>query len=222
MARTRGVPKEILSILQEKLSEEEIRKMVAETIREENPYSTPPMQKELALEFIRQPQAYTPKKCRQCGEMFGSSYSAVSYCSDTCRGKAFRDQTGIDWNFTGKTQVELWGGEPPRIINPTLWRNLRELLEILSKEEPEFVGSAEHQQPETPNQNTQTQSSSVQFLPPTPPDASGNTSELEHHLPPVYDAPPEAQERPAQTNPRSQPVELGTLEFDLGISSFDL
>lgn len=125
----------------------EIKKEVPAPV-EESPFTTEPMQKELCLEFIHQPTRYMSKKCKYCNEFFGTSYRSVGYCSDLCRSREFEETMGVPFNFVHKSQVELWGGEPPRIIKPTLWRNLASLLQILKpviegSEPPSEVSSSE-------------------------------------------------------------------------------
>lgn len=223
--KSKGVPKALFDLLGDKFDADELTQMYTDTVKkqEDNPYSSSTLQKECVLELIRQPQSYTAKRCRRCGEHFGSSYSAVAYCSDTCRSKAFTEQTGVEWNWSGKTQIELWGGEPPRIINPTLWRNLRELLEILSHEEPEFVESEPQQLDGNPEpESSQTPTSSPQFLPPILQDSTGNSVELENSLPPVWEPPQSKQEEPAQTTPQTSPGLAMTFGSEPESFSFDL
>lgn len=109
---------------------DELKKEVPRPI-EENPFSTPSMQKELCLELIAQPGRYTGKSCKYCGEHFGTSYNSVAFCSDLCRMREFEETTGVSFNLINKGQYEMWGGEPPRIIKPTLWKTLAQLMKTL-------------------------------------------------------------------------------------------
>lgn len=110
---------------------EEFKKDVPVPV-EESPFTTDTMQKELCLELINEPGRYMNKKCKYCGEFFGTSYRSVAYCSDLCRSREWEATMGVPWNFNGKSQREMWGGEPPRIIRPVLWKNLANLLETLA------------------------------------------------------------------------------------------
>lgn len=222
--KQKGIPAEILALLSDTATEEQLTEL-ASHVREENPFMSKSQQMESTLQFIRHPMSYTAKKCLRCKETFGTTYHAVSYCSDTCRAKDFKDQTGVDWNWTGKTQVELWGGEPPRIINPTLWKNLRQLLEILSETEPDFVESDQSPSTETlePLSETQELSDPTQQLPPGFLDHYDD-SILESATTPHYqeEHPLSTPAEPAPTNHLREPGASSTLEFQTEFSSFDL
>jgi len=80
-------------------------------------FDDPSLEAEAVLSFLNRPARYLLKKCQWCKQPFGTNYHAVAYCSDACRAKAIRSQTGIVWN-PHKSPEERWGGEPPSIIPP--------------------------------------------------------------------------------------------------------
>lgn len=88
------------------------------------------LQGEAALLFLNKPERFITKKCdwKECGEYFGTSYRSVAYCSNACRGKAFKDQTGMDIDWS-KSAHERWGGDPPLIIDPDTLKNLAWLMQ---------------------------------------------------------------------------------------------
>ena len=92
------------------------------------PLGTKSMQLEAALHYIRQPQGYVARQCRECKEPFGSNYAHVAYCSDTCREKSWERDMKIPWNLNGKGQREQWGGEVPVLINPEVWKNIEFII----------------------------------------------------------------------------------------------
>lgn len=112
---------------------------------------------EAVLRSLERPAAFTYKRCKRCGEMFGTNYRAVAYCSDHCRGVAFQNQTGIRWNPLRATPEQRWGGEPPLIVPPSVlqlllpWARhlvaqsqtemLSEPLESPTQKQPEVVES---------------------------------------------------------------------------------
>lgn len=108
---------------------QDVQEMAGDIRQEPNPMSTKSHQLDAVLMFIDKPPRYTAKVCLECGDSFGTNYNSVGYCSDTCRIKSFEDHFGVPWNPNGKTQAELWGGSPPTIISPTLWKNLELLLD---------------------------------------------------------------------------------------------
>lgn len=169
---------------------------------EEYPLGTPSMQKEAALDYIRRPQGYVAKKCRECGEPFGTNYRHVSYCSDRCREKSWVADTKIPWNMNGKTQQELWGGEVPVIIKPDTWKRIEFMVEQI--QELRESGNLQVQEPD--------QEDSLVHL----------ESEEEMILPPVWDEEwSEESFSAADTSPPSSPSSSD--DFGFGeISSFSL
>jgi len=79
---------------------------------------------ESVLRCIEKPAAFTYKKCKRCNEMFGTNYRGVAYCSDSCRASAFEQQTGIKWNYERSSPEQRWGGEPPLVVPPAVFKKL--------------------------------------------------------------------------------------------------
>jgi hypothetical protein len=91
------------------------------------------MHAEAVLLSLQQPAHFMSKKCKYCGEYFGTNYRAVAYCSDSHRAKALRAE-GIEWN-PHKTAEERWGGEPPLVIPPEARRKLVKFAQVLLAQE---------------------------------------------------------------------------------------
>ena len=91
------------------------------------------MHAEAVLLSLQQPAHFMSKKCKFCGEYFGTNYRAVAYCSDSHRAKALLAE-GIVWN-PHKTAEERWGGEPPLVIPPEARRKLVKFAEVLLAQE---------------------------------------------------------------------------------------
>jgi hypothetical protein len=85
------------------------------------------------ITFIQKPARFAFKKCGrvECGEMFGTNYRAVNFCSVNCRIKYLEAQ-GIKWN-PYKKEEERWGGEPPLIIPPDALKVLLKLAQSQSE-----------------------------------------------------------------------------------------
>lgn len=166
---------------------------------EENPMSTPSMQLDGILNFIEAPPKFITRQCKECGQFFGTNYRAVGYCSDTCRKKNFENHFGVPWD-SSKSQVDRWGGTPPTIISPTLWRNLEDLLRQIQKGRSE--GTVQMKESEEP----------VQY-----------PENLETHLPLIaHDAAEEHNPQSAQTSPQPSPSSEFSFEEPLEDFSFDL
>ena len=109
----------------------------------DNPHRTKSMQMEAVLEFIRQPQGYVTRRCKECKEWFGANYTHVAFCSDLCRSREWERTMKIPWNMMNKTARERWGGEIPVVIHPTIWKNLRLMLERMQELVDEGTASLE-------------------------------------------------------------------------------
>lgn len=68
---------------------------------------------------------FIAKKCLECGEVFSTTYIAVSYCSSLCRGTAIEKQMGIRWNYETDHYANLQA-ERPLIVGPQAYQVLLE------------------------------------------------------------------------------------------------
>lgn len=110
-------------------------KLKAMRVVDDYPHSSKSAQVEIALHYIRQPQGYVVKVCKECGDTFGTNYYHVAFCSDTCRGKDFERHFKIPWNLSGRAQRERWGGEVPLIIAPWMMQNIKFITEQIQEAE---------------------------------------------------------------------------------------
>jgi hypothetical protein len=88
-------------------------------------------QGDAVLLFLESPAKFTTKTCKRCGEIFGTNYRGVSYCSDRCRAASMEEQLGIKWNWM-KPDEDRWGGEPPLIIPPLALQKLKQFVEFFA------------------------------------------------------------------------------------------
>ena len=114
----------------------------------DNPHRTKSMQMEAALDYIRKPQGYKSRQCKECGDWFGTNYAHVAYCSDTCRAKEWERTMKVPWNISGKDIRERWGGEVPIVIHPTVWNNIKTIIEQMQelRDEGKAVVDSPHQE----------------------------------------------------------------------------
>lgn len=58
------------------------------------------LSKEGMLLHLAEPTRFISKTCKrkECGQVFGTNYKSVAYCSDNCRAKDLESQTGVRWN----------------------------------------------------------------------------------------------------------------------------
>lgn len=136
------------------------------------------LQSEGVLLHLLKPTRFVSKKCKreECGEVFGTSYRAVAYCSDNCRAKDLENQTGIRWNPHTDRYQNLQG-ERPLVVGPQAYQTLIEFAQWILREnnlqidqshiqsvvesEPESLPEQSHQQMDDP------QTSPVVSLPPS-------------------------------------------------------
>ena len=111
------------------------------------------MEAEAVLLSLEKPAVFTYKPCKRCGEMFGTNYRGVGYCSDNCRVKHLQSQTGIVWNPSRATPEERWGGEPPLVIPPSILKLLLPWAEHLvaqaTQNQSKMSDELPQQQPQT-------------------------------------------------------------------------
>jgi len=114
-------------------------------------------QGEAALAFLARPSRFVTKQCTYCQEYFGTNYNSVGYCSNLCRDKHFRQQTGYKVDWGAKSDKERWGGEPPLIIDPETLRHLAQwYTELKQKVDQESQTQSQQQEPEQSQLNTLT------------------------------------------------------------------
>lgn len=106
---------------------------------------------ESVLSFIRKPGNYTVKNCRRCEATFGTSYSAVGYCSDGCRRRDLAD-IGIKWD-TSQPPEKRWGGEAPQIISTHALAAIKQMLDAAGGLTQSRTESLVEPEPQLPSQS---------------------------------------------------------------------
>lgn len=79
-------------------------------------------------EYPERPMA--SRKCKDCNEVFRTSYKSNAYCSDLCRRSGLKS-FGIDWNhrYNTKSEVDEWAGRvPPYTVPPEVLRIMKYLV----------------------------------------------------------------------------------------------
>lgn len=102
-----------------------------------NPTETKQMQLEGALDVLSKPNKYQFKRCKRCLVGFGTTYTFVAYCSDSCRKIHWEEQVKVPWNYMGKPAEEIWNGEPPMVIKPETLDKIKKLAHLLQIAFPE-------------------------------------------------------------------------------------
>lgn len=87
--------------------------------------------------FARVPEHFVMGKCMECELDFAHNQpipagTRVGYCSDTCRKRAFKKSTGIEWGMI-ESPREPWDGDPPMIITPDQLKNLEKIAEWFTR-----------------------------------------------------------------------------------------
>lgn len=146
--------RKLASLLKVPLQDDVVQEAI-EDIRSENYKPPAHWEIEAVLRSLEKPAAFTYKKCKRCGEMFGTNYRAVAYCSDHCRQVGFQNQTGIRWNPLRSTPEQRWGGEPPLIVSPDVLKKLLPWAEHLvsqsQKMEPQVEPEVVHRDDQKPS-----------------------------------------------------------------------
>lgn len=103
------------------------------------------LQAEATLLHLANPSMFISKKCKRCEQVFATSYTYVSYCSDSCRATAIQTQTGIAWD----PRTDRWANlraQAPLVIKPEVYSQLVEFAKaVLSQNQIEIEGSQEVQ-----------------------------------------------------------------------------
>lgn len=106
------------------------------------------------LLFLEHPEAFIQKICKECQELFLTTYQFVSECSSPCRSKALA-RIGIDWNPM-HNQVERWA----RAKIPTGYTIPPKALEILltiaqEQQQAQEQADCETDEPDESTQDTE-------------------------------------------------------------------
>lgn len=86
--------------------------------------------------FASWPDHFKPNVCRNCGKTFAVNKKSVGFCSDLCRREDWRKTTGLEWNRISTHDV--WDGDPPMIITPSQYDNLKRIAEWFSRNQAEI------------------------------------------------------------------------------------
>lgn len=114
-------------------------------------------QGEAALAFLDRPTRFITKQCIYCQEYFGTNYRSVGYCSNLCRDKHFRQQTGYKVDWGAKSDKDRWGGEPPLIIDPETLKHLAQWYAELKQKVDQDSQTQNHLEPEQPESQSNIQ-----------------------------------------------------------------
>lgn len=130
---------------------------------------------EATLLHLARPGLFATKSCKRCGELFGTTYMYVGYCSDSCRAKDL-EQMGIRWN----PRIDRWQNlhaQPPMIVPPAMYKTLlefaekileqRERIQIQSEPETQTLPDLPHSNGEV-HQSESSQHTNLDVLPPLP------------------------------------------------------
>lgn len=95
----------------------------------------------LVIELLHRRVELVQRKCLVCSRTFACDYLYTALCSDTCRAEYIYSEYGITWD-SEKSEQERWGGQPPSIIRPETFEQLRTFAQaILELPTPDdFVG----------------------------------------------------------------------------------
>lgn len=101
------------------------------------------LQVEATLLHLANPGMFVTKKCKRCEQPFATSYTYVSFCSDSCRATELQSQTGIAWD----PRTDRWANlraQAPLVIKPEVYAQLVEFAKaILSQNQIEIEESQE-------------------------------------------------------------------------------
>lgn len=78
-------------------------------------------------------RALLTKKCarKECGQLFGTQYKNVAYCSDPCRSKEMEQRWGIIWDNSKDTYRDGLDAERPLVVGPKAYDALIQMAERL-------------------------------------------------------------------------------------------
>lgn len=139
------------------------------TPREHNDFSV--LQAEGVLHILNSTRGMISKKCQECNEVFMSSYQAVGYCSNLCRGKAMERKTGMRWNYSVDRYAAL-DVEKPLVVSPAVHKVLLELAHRLIQDhnilvqEPEVSETSPEYPEELPTSQASDSTTPVESPPP--------------------------------------------------------
>lgn len=109
--------------------------------------------------FLEKPEAFIQKFCKECNQIFLTTYKFVSDCSSACRAKALA-KIGITWNPM-HNQTERWA----RAQIPTGYSIPPKALEILltiAQEQQQALELVECATDEPPELNQYTEQSKIE------------------------------------------------------------
>lgn len=98
--------------------------------------------------LVHSPQAFQARKCRNCKRPFAHNHiipfgSAVGFCSNLCAREDWKKSTGLDWNRISTRDV--WDGDPPLIITPEQYENLRRIANWFNRNQEALANAADLQ-----------------------------------------------------------------------------
>lgn len=111
-----------------------IQKEPEKTQEEINEEQAKSREAEAVLSFLRNPNLFVKRFCRQCHGEFFTDYGCVSYCSDPCRAAALHSMGIINWD-TKKPLEKRWGNPIPLIVGPETLVFLRQSLDLTAQDQ---------------------------------------------------------------------------------------
>ena len=104
--------------------------------------------------FTHQPEIFEARRCRNCGKAFAHSQkipagSRVSFCDDFCRREDWRKTMFVDYDAVATGN---WDGDPPLIINPEQFANLKRLADWFNKNQEVLEIAADRKTEEEPTE----------------------------------------------------------------------
>lgn len=94
---------------------------------------------------VHNPEAFQVRRCRNCQKAFAHNHiipfgTKVGFCSNLCAREDWKKSTGLDWNRISTRDV--WEGDPPLIITPEQYENLRRLTDWFNRNREALANAA--------------------------------------------------------------------------------
>ncbi len=97
-------------------------------------YETKLREAEGVLLSLHYPKGMEEHTCKACKRKFGTNYVYNKHCSEECLKDSLAVM-GLSWN-PEKPWAERWGAEPPLVVSPETWEQLKAFAERILQHEP--------------------------------------------------------------------------------------
>lgn len=114
--------------------------------------------------FVHEPHIFEARVCKNCGKSFAHSQkipagTRVSFCSDFCRREDWRKNMRIPYEAV--SIKDPWEGDPPLIVNPVQYENLRRIADWFSRNREALRIAADREKAQAQSQAEEDQWDSV-------------------------------------------------------------